>query len=123
MNNSIKFYDNNNIDSAREFGIQTNTYSNYEYEMVNSVSNAASSPVDAIEIIVDMAKTGKIDPWNIDIVKVHDEYMKKLRELKKNENLGLVGKAFFFSSVLLTKISMIMKTDMSPNSCNYPLQT
>ena len=51
MNNSIKFYDNNNIDSAREFGIQTNTYSNYEYEMVNSVSNAASSPVDAIEII------------------------------------------------------------------------
>lgn len=108
MNNSIKFYDNNNIDSAREFGIQTSSYSNYEYEMVNSVSNAASSPVDAIEIIVDMAKTGKIDPWNIDIVKVHDEYMKKLRELKKNENLGLVGKAFFFSSVLLNLKSKVL---------------
>lgn len=90
MNNSVKFYDNKNAVDTREFGVHTNPISNYEFEMVNSVSNAAQSPVDAIEIIVDMAKTGKIDPWNIDIVKVHDEYMKKLRELKKNENLGLV---------------------------------
>ena len=108
MNNSVKFYDNKNAVDTREFGVHTNPISNYEFEMVNSVSNAAQSPVDAIEIIVDMAKTGKIDPWNIDIVKVHDEYMKKLRELKKNENLGLVGKAFFFSSVLLNLKSKVL---------------
>ena len=78
MNNS-NFY-NNDKDAVLN---STGVYSNYEFEMVESASNTAQNPVDAIEIIVDMAKTGKIDPWNIDIVKVHDEYMKKLRELKK----------------------------------------
>ena len=78
MNNAIKFYDNqNNEDFNKKVGIE----SNYEYEMVESVSNAATSPFDAIEIIMNMAKTGKIDPWNIDVVKVYDEYMKKLKEL------------------------------------------
>ena len=90
MNNS-NFY-NNDKDAVLN---STGVYSNYEFEMVESASNTAQNPVDAIEIIVDMAKTGKIDPWNIDIVKVHDEYMKKLRELKKNENLGLVRKSVF----------------------------
>ena len=91
MNNAIKFYDNqNNEDFNKKVGIE----SNYEYEMVESVSNAATSPFDAIEIIMNMAKTGKIDPWNIDVVKVYDEYMKKLKELNENRNIKLIGKTF-----------------------------
>ena len=30
--------------------------------------------VDGIDILVNMAKQGKIDPWNIDIVDVTDKY-------------------------------------------------
>lgn len=105
MNNSVKFYDNQNKDEILN---STGVYSNYEYEMVSSVSNTTGNPVDAIEIITDMAKTGKIDPWNIDIVKVYDEYMKKLQELNENNNLKFVGRAFVFASILLNLKSKVL---------------
>ena len=36
------------------------------------------SQVDGIEILVNMAKTGKIDPWNVDIVDITDKYLAHL---------------------------------------------
>ena len=107
MNNAINFY-SNDFDK-KSFVKETGVYnSNYEYEMLTTFSNVTSSPVDAIEIIVDMAKTGKIDPWNIDIVKVYDEYMKKLAELNAQNNLKFVGRAFLFASVLLNLKSKVL---------------
>ncbi len=115
MNNS-NFY-NNDKDAVLN---STGVYSNYEFEMVESASNTAQNPVDAIEIIVDMAKTGKIDPWNIDIVKVYDEYMKKLKELNENNNLKFVGRAFVFASILLNLKSKVLSgislADFEPES-------
>jgi len=55
---------------------------------------------DAIEIILDLVRMGKIDPWNIDIVDLYDKYMARISELKQN-NLRSVGKALLFSSTLL----------------------
>jgi len=105
MNNSINFYDNpTKKELMSEFGV----YSNYEYEVINSVSNSVSNPYDATDIILDMAKTGKIDPWNIDIVKVYDEYMKKLKELNENNNLKFVGRAVVFASALLNLKSKVL---------------
>ncbi len=105
MNNAIKFYDNKN---KEEFNKKTGVGSNYEYEMVESVSNAATNPFDAIEIIVNMAKTGKIDPWNIDVVKVYDEYMKKLKEFNQNENLKLIGRTFVPTAALVNLKSKVL---------------
>ncbi len=109
MNNAISFY-NDNKKQIKELVKETGIYSNgnFEYEMISSFSNATSGPTDAIEIIVDMAKTGKIDPWNIDIVKVYDEYMKKLAELNAQNNLKFVGRAFLFASVLLNLKSKVL---------------
>lgn len=105
MNNSVKFYNNEN---KNEFNQKIGIESNYEYEMVESVSNAATNPFDAIEIIVDMAKTGKIDPWNIDVVKVYDEYMKKLKEFNQNENLKLIGRTFVPTAALVNLKSKVL---------------
>lgn len=55
---------------------------------------------DAIEIILDLVRMGKIDPWNIDIVDLYDKYMARISELKQ-DNLRSVGKALLFSSTLL----------------------
>jgi len=65
--------------------------------------------MDAIEILVDLAKSGKIDPWNIDIVDVYDKYMLKLIELKANNNLKFCGRALLFASVLLKLKSNILE--------------
>ncbi len=63
---------------------------------------------DSIEIILDLVKEGKIDPWNIDIVDLYDKYMARIKDLKQ-ENLRSVGKAILFSSTLLKIKSDILQ--------------
>jgi segregation and condensation protein A len=63
---------------------------------------------DAIEILVDLAKSGKIDPWNIDIVDIYDKYILRLAQLKAN-NLKLAGRALLFAAILLKLKSNILK--------------
>ncbi len=64
--------------------------------------------LDGIEILVDMAKSGKIDPWNIDIVDATDKFLKELVEIKSN-NLRLSGRTLFFAAVLLRLKSDILE--------------
>lgn len=64
--------------------------------------------VDAIEIILDLVKMGKIDPWNIDIVDLYDKYIARIKELKL-DNLRSYGKALYFSSTLLKIKSDILQ--------------
>lgn len=59
-----------------------------------------TTPVDGIEILVNLAKIGKIDPWNIDIVEVTDQYLQILGELK-SQDLKLTGKTLLFAAILL----------------------
>lgn len=55
---------------------------------------------DGIEILVDMAKSKKIDPWDIDIIQITDMFLEKILEIKHN-NLKLTGRTLFFAAVLL----------------------
>ncbi len=64
--------------------------------------------VDGIEILADMAKSGKIDPWNIDIADVTDKYLQKLVEIKSN-NLKLTGRTLFFAALLLRLKSDVLE--------------
>ena len=59
-----------------------------------------STPIDGIAILVNLARTGKIDPWNIDIVEVTDQYLQMLGELK-SQDLKLTGKTLLFAAILL----------------------
>ena len=77
----------NNIDTLKQ-GIGIN------------ITEGNNAEVDGIEILVNMAKQGKIDPWNIDIVDLYDKYMARISKLKQ-DNLRSVGKALLFSSTLL----------------------
>ena len=54
---------------------------------------------EGIGILVQMAKTGKIDPWNIDIIDVTDKYLAHLFEVKA-QNLKATGKTILFASIL-----------------------
>ncbi len=63
---------------------------------------------DAIEIIYDLVKMGKIDPWNIDIVDLYDKYMERIKTLKQ-DNLRSIGKAILFSATLLKIKSDILQ--------------
>ena len=38
---------------------------------------------EPIEILVNLARNGEIDPWNIDIVELTDKFLKRVEELEK----------------------------------------
>ena len=64
--------------------------------------------VDGIEILVNMAKQGKIDPWNVDIVEVTDKYLTHLFQ-SKAQNLRMTGRTLLFAAILLKLKSNVLE--------------
>lgn len=62
---------------------------------------------DGIGILVEMAKSGKIDPWNIDIVDVTEKYFQKMIEMK-SLNLKVASRTFLFASILVRMQSNVL---------------
>jgi segregation and condensation protein A len=52
---------------------------------------------EPVEVLVDLAENGEIDPWDIDIVAVTDKFLDRLDE----GDLRTSGRALFYASVLL----------------------
>lgn len=67
-----------------------------------------TAEVDGIEILVNMAKQGKIDPWNVDIVEVTDKYLMHLFQ-SKAQNLRLTGRTLLFAAILLKLKSNVLE--------------
>ena len=74
---------------------------------VNAPENK-NTEVDGIEILVNMAKQGKIDPWNVNIVDVYDNYMMQVFKAK-GQNLKLTGRTILFAAILLRLKSNILE--------------
>ena len=74
-------------------------YSSYE-------GDSPQEELDGIAILYSMAKQGKIDPWNIDIVDVADKYMVHLAQNKGS--LKSTGNAIFYLAVLLKLKSNVL---------------
>ncbi|MFO7832648.1 MAG: ScpA family protein [Halohasta sp.] len=53
--------------------------------------------VEPVELLVQLAEDGEIDPWDIDIVEVTDAFLSKLHET----DLRTTARALFYASVLL----------------------
>jgi len=66
----------------------------------SQANSAENIEVDGIEILVNMAKQGKIDPWNVDIVDVYDNYMMQMFKAK-GQNLKITGRTILFAAILL----------------------
>ena len=70
--------------------------------------NTQAGEVDGIEFLVNLAKQGRIDPWNVDIVDVYDNYMMQVFKAK-GQNLKLTGRTILFAAILLRLKSNILK--------------
>ncbi len=98
-----------NPKDTNNFYIQSSTQA-YEKDLgfaPESILDTPSEELDGIEVLVQMAKQGKIDPWNIDIADIADKYMLHIAESKSN-NLRLSGRALFFLAVLLKLKSNVL---------------
>ncbi|ELZ20253.1 chromosome segregation and condensation protein ScpA [Halosimplex carlsbadense 2-9-1] len=64
---------------------------------------------EPVEVLVNLAEDGEIDPWDIDIVAVTDKFLDRLDE----GDLRTSGRALFYASVLLRMKSDAMLDDGS----------
>ncbi|KTG25088.1 segregation and condensation protein A [Haloferax profundi] len=63
----------------------------------DDVSESDDDEVEPVELLVQLAKEGDIDPWDIDIVEVTDAFLERLDAM----DLRTTGRALFYASVLL----------------------
>lgn len=74
----------------------------------NQENFVREAEVDGIDILVNMAKQGKIDPWNIDIVDVTDKYLVHIFK-SKAQNLKLTGRTLWLAATLLKLKSNVLE--------------
>ncbi|MCZ7382094.1 MAG: ScpA family protein [Candidatus Methanoperedens sp.] len=69
---------------------------------------------EPIEILVNLAKNGEIDPWNIDIVDLTDKFLKHVEELEKMD-LRVSGRTLLYAAILLRmKSNALVAVDEPP---------
>lgn len=62
---------------------------------------------EPIEILVNLANNGEIDPWNINIVELTDKFLKRVDELEKRD-LRVSGRTLLYASILLRMKSNVL---------------
>ena len=67
---------------------------------VSSETFADGPLPDGVELLVMLAKRGEIDPWNIDIAQVADQYLQAVAELQAAD-LKITGKTLLYLAILL----------------------
>ncbi|MEM3422185.1 MAG: ScpA family protein [Candidatus Bilamarchaeaceae archaeon] len=65
------------------------------------------------EILLDLIAQNKIDPWNVDIVKLADEFLNRVKELKTLD-LGLHANVILAAAILLKYKSDYLKYFSAP---------
>ncbi|MEZ3143598.1 segregation/condensation protein A [Halobaculum sp. MBLA0143] len=78
----------------------------------NSGSATDDEETEPVEVLVQLAKRGEIDPWDTDIVAVTDAFLAELEE----RDLRTSGRALFYASVLLRMKSDAMLEPDEPES-------
>ena len=79
-----------------------------ENDFINETLAKMQSESDGIDILLEMVKKNKLDPWNIDIVQLADQYFAKTVELRIN-NLHVTSRVILFACILLRLKSDILE--------------
>lgn len=89
--------------------MSTEAVLNYNMDLPDlGLSKDGKPKSEGIGILVDMAKAGKIDPWNIDIIDVTDKYLAHMVQMK-SQNLRVTGRTFLFAAILLKLKSNVLE--------------
>lgn len=65
---------------------------------------------EPVEILVRLAESGEIDPWNIDIVEVTDRFLSELERCRELD-LAVSGRTLFYAATLLRMKSEYLSAD------------
>ena len=109
MNNAISNFYKTDNNLKNELKVLDGTVDfQGETEFISKTGIKKDLQKDAIEIVVELVKSGKMNAWDIDIVDLYDKYMDYIKKMKQ-ENLPAIGKAILFASILLRIKSDILQ--------------
>ncbi|AKB23196.1 ScpA family protein [Methanosarcina sp. WH1] len=91
------------------FGLpSTLSYLGVDWALLNLSEFDTSEPLG---ILVELAKDGKIDPWDINVVQLTDSFLQRVEELQKMD-LRISSRTLLYSAILLRmKSSVILRTE------------
>jgi segregation and condensation protein A len=91
-----------------------------EFSVADAPDEADEERVEPVELLVSLADEGEIDPWDIDIVSVTEEFLDRLDEA----DLRASGRALFYAAVLLRMKSdhMLEEPDPEPDPEPVPAE-
>jgi segregation and condensation protein A len=92
----------------REAGAEDGILSEFD---VSEPGETDDDEIEPVELLVQLADDGEIDPWDIDVVTVTDKFLDRLDEA----DLRTGGRALFYASVLLRMKSDAMWSDEEPD--------
>ena len=88
--------------------IAPNIEAEVEKDFISETLAKMQSESDGIDILMEMVKKNKLDPWNIDVVELADQYFAKTVELRIN-NLHVTSRVILFACILLRLKSDILE--------------
>jgi Uncharacterized conserved protein len=68
------------------------------------------SEQDPVEVLLDLARSGEIDAWDIDLSKVTEKFLEHIDTLKSND-LRIPARTLLYASILLRMKSDFMEDD------------
>lgn len=69
-------------------------------DLEKEIAAAGAGGDPGIALLLELARSGKIDPWNIDIIKVTDEYLRALDKLDPRD-LARSARCIFYAAALV----------------------
>lgn len=69
-------------------------------DLEKEIAQAGAGGDPGIALLLELARNGKIDPWNVDIIKVTDEYLRALDKLDPRD-LARSARCIFYAAALV----------------------
>jgi len=91
--------DNINLSSPRKEEFVELSQSSLSPDMI-VIGKDSQEVEDPVEILVNLAERGEIDPWNINIIEVTDRFLTELERCRQL-NLHISGRTLFYAATLL----------------------
>lgn len=94
----------------------------------NEIKSSVPSPPngddfgpDPVQVLVDLAKKGEIDPWDIDLTQVTEKFLEHIESLE-SQDLRVPARTLLYASILLRMKSDSLDEEEDDDFCDEPFE-
>src|SRR5581483_9802862 len=96
----MSFDDDEEIRAIAPEGVAEDALEAEREDLEKEIAAAGAGGDPGIALLLELARSGRIDPWNVDIIKVTDEYLRALDKLDPRD-LARSARCIFYAAALV----------------------